>query len=213
MKLLRGLINITLPIFLIMIFASLLTTKPYLMLSEGLYESHDDITYDYEYAAERIMGYLNYRYDDLFFGEDESVPDTDYILTLDEISHMEDVKTLYTSLRLVAVGSLLIAISSLIIIYKKDKKELYKTFKTLHYAPILFIMVVGGYILIDFNKAFTIFHEIFFTQGNWQFHWDDVLILLLPENFWMVSGLLILIFFSATLGLIYFLNEKYLKNA
>jgi integral membrane protein (TIGR01906 family) len=196
-----------------MLFASLLTTKSYLMVSKGLYDSHDYITYDHEYAAERIMGYLNYRYDDLYFAEDESVTDGSYIMRDIEISHMVDVKNLYTTLRMVALGSLIIGLSLSSYIYRKDKKELYNTLKSMHWAPIMFIMIVGGYMIIDFNKAFTIFHQLFFSNDDWQLYSNDVLILLLPQNFWLVSGSIILLLFSATLGLIYFLNEKYLKNA
>lgn len=213
MKIFRMLISITIPIFLIMLFASLLTTKSYLMMSKGLYESHDSITYDYEYAAERIMGYLNYRYDDLYFGENEEVTDGSYIMRDIEISHMVDVKNLYTTLRLIGLGSLIIGGSLSILLYKKDKKELYRTFKTMHFVPILFIMVVGGYMVIDFNKAFTIFHHLFFSNDDWLLYSNDVLILLLPQNFWMVSGSIVLGLFSGTLGLIHYLNERYLKNA
>ena len=231
MKIFRILISITIPIFLIMLFASLLTTKSYLMISKGLYDSHDYITYDHEYAAERIMGYLNYRYDDLYFGENEEVTgdacirrelnirsisdSTDGLCMMREleISHMVDVKNLYTTLRLVALGSLIIGVSLSLYLFKNNKKELYKTFKTMHYAPILFVMVVGGYMVIDFDKAFTIFHQLFFTNDDWQLYSNDVLILLLPENFWMVSGSIILLLFCGSLGLIYYLNEKCLKNA
>ena len=71
MKILRILISITIPFFLLILFASLLTTKPYLLLSKGLYESHEDIYFDHDYAVDRIIGYLNYRYDNLDFGVDE----------------------------------------------------------------------------------------------------------------------------------------------
>lgn len=231
MKIFRILISITIPIFLIMLFASLLTTNAYLMVSKGLYDSHDSITYDHDYASERIMGYLNYRYDDLYFGENEEVTDetcitrglvirntsdiTDGLCMMRdlEISHMVDVKNLYTTLRIVAFSSLIIGVSLSVYMYKRNKKELYKTFNTMHYVPILFIMVVGGYMIVDFNKAFTIFHQLFFTNDDWLLYSNDVLIQLLPQNFWLVSGSIILLLFSAALGLIHYLNEKYLKNA
>lgn len=230
MRLIRIIISITIPIFLIMLFASLLTTKGYLMISKGVYESHDEITYDHEYAAERIMGYLNYRYDDLYFGENEEITedicirrelnirklsDIDdglCVLRELEISHMVDVKDLYTMLRFIALGSLVVGVSLSFLLYKKDKNELYKTFKTMHYAPILFVMIVGGYMVIDFSKAFTIFHQLFFTNDDWLLYSNDVLIQLLPENFWLVSGAIILVLFCGSLGLIHYLNEKYLKN-
>ncbi len=211
MRVIKILINITIPIFLLMLFASLLTTKPYLMLSKGLYSTHSEITYDHEYAVERIIGYLNYRYDDLEFGIDES--DDNIIMRDVEIRHMVDVKNLYTTLRIIAVVCLVVAVSLSYYLHRKNREELYKALKTLPIGPIFFIMFVGGYLIIDFNTAFRVFHELFFTNDDWLLYANDVLILLLPTNFWMVSGIIILGLFSLTLGLLYFLNEKFLKSA
>ena len=204
MKVLRVIISITLPIFLVMLFASLLTTSSYLQLSKGLYVSHDSIEFDHDYAIDRVMGYLNYRYDEIDFYDEE----TGITMREIEISHMVDVKNLYTMLRVVALISLIIAVSLSYIMYKKDREMLYKTYKTLFIGPAFFIMFVGGAMLIDFSSTFTAFHNIFFTNDDWLLYWDDVLIQLLPGEFWMVSGLIILILFSLSLWLIYFVNEK-----
>lgn len=210
MKLTRILINITIPIFLVLLFANLLTTKPYLMLSKGRYESHEDITYDHDYAVERIIGYLNYRYDDLEFG---ATPDDDSIIMRDtELSHMVDVKNLYTMLRVVGLVSLLLGGSLIVYQYKREPKGLYRTLHTMPIGPVLFIVFIGGYIVIDFNTAFTVFHQIFFTNDDWILYSDDVLIRLLPSAFWMVSGLLILVGFALSIGGLYWWNERYLKK-
>lgn len=209
-KLSRVIILITLPIALIMIFASLLTTKQYLMISENRYESHEDIYFDYEYAADRIMGYLNYRYDDLLFGVDEG--DDSVIMSDTELRHMVDVKNLYTGLRVFAATSLIIAVSLLFFLKKKGNEEVYKTLKMLPLGPIFFILFIGSFMIIDFDSTFTKFHELFFSNDDWLLYSDDALILLLPENFWLVSGMIILLLFSISLGLIYFLNEKYYKK-
>ncbi len=74
-------------------------------------------------------------------------------------------------------------------------------------------MFVGGYLIIDFDTAFTVFHQMFFTNDDWILYSNDVLIILLPTNFWMVSGLIILALFSSTIGLIYYINEHYIKKA
>lgn len=211
MKIYRVVICITLPIFLIMLFASLLTTKQYLQISKGMYDSHEDIEYDHDLAADRIMGYLNYRYSTLEINYNPE--GTSRFMRTTEITHMVDVKNLYTGLRIIAIGSLVIGGSLSYYMFKKDKHELYKTLKALPYGPIAFIMVIGGAILIDFNSAFTAFHQIFFTNDDWILYSNDVLIQLLPQMFWMVSGLIILVLFSLSIGLIYYLNKKYLKNA
>lgn len=210
MKLTRIIINITIPFFLVIFFASILTTKPYLMLSKGLYESHERVYFDHDYAIDHIIGYLNYRYDNLEFGLNA---DDDSIIMRDtEIRHMVDVKNLYTYLRVAALISILVGGSLIYYQFKKSKQELYKTLKVMPIAPIFFIVFVGGYVLIDFDAAFTAFHHIFFTNDDWLLYYDDVLIILLPSNFWMVSGIIILGLFTVSLGLIYYLNEKFLKK-
>ncbi len=207
MKIARIIIWITVPFFLLILFASFLTSKPYLLLSKGLYDSHEDVYFDHDYAVDQIAGYLNYRYDNLEFGINEF--DDSVIMRDIEISHMVDVKNLYTYLRIAAVSSLIIAVSLSYMMYRVDKKELYKTYKTIYLGPLLFVVFVGGYLIIDFNAAFTAFHPMFFTNDDWLLYNTDVLIILLPQNFWMVSGLIILTLFSGTIALIYFINERY----
>lgn len=211
MQIQKIIIQITIPIFLLMLFASFLTTKGYLLLSEGLYESHEEITFDHQYVSDRIMGYLNYRYDDLNIGpnQDSSEP----LFRDIEIRHMVDVKNLYTSLRLVALGSLVIGLGLSYNLYKKDKNTLYETYMGMYVGPVLFIFVVGGYMLIDFGKAFTVFHQLFFTNDDWQLYSTDALIQLLPLNFWLVSATIILLLFASSLAIIHFVfRKKWWKN-
>ncbi len=188
----------------------MLTTTPYLLLSKGHYASHEDVYFDHDYAIDRIIGYLNYRYDDLEFGIDEN--DDSVIMRDVEISHMVDVKNLYTTLRISALIALVIGVSLSFVVYKKDERELYNTYQRMYVGPMMFVIFLGTSFLIDFNGAFTVFHELFFTNDDWLLYSTDVLILLLPLNFWMVSGIIILALLSLSLGLIYYLNEKFFKR-
>ncbi len=209
-KIAKIVISITVPFFLLILFASFLTSKPYLLISKGLYESHEDVYFDHDYAVDRIAGYLNYRYKDLEFGLNE---DDDSVIMRDiEISHMVDVKNLYTYLRVTAILSLIVAVSLSYMMFKIDKKELYNTFKNIYLGPMFFVLFVGGYIIVDFDTAFTVFHQMFFTNDDWLLYSTDVLIILLPVNFWMVSGFIIITLFSSSIGLIYFINERYIKK-
>ncbi|MFK5883847.1 MAG: DUF1461 domain-containing protein [Candidatus Izemoplasma sp.] len=209
-KVIRTYIFFAIPFALLIIFASLLTTKPYLNMSKGLYESHDDVFFDHDYAIDRIIGYLNYEYEDLAFGLDED--DNTVILRQIEIDHMVDVKNLYTTLRLTAGISLIIAVLLLVFMRKKDELEFYNTLKNIYFGPLFFTMFIGGYLLIDFNTAFTKFHQLFFTNDDWILYSTDVLIILLPTNFWMVSGLIILVLFSSSIASIVYINDKIHKT-
>ena len=210
MKIYKIIINITIPIFLLMLFASILTTKQYLLISKNKYSSHENVDFDHDFAADRIMGYLNYRYNDLLFGENA---DDDSILMRDtELSHMKDVKNLYTGLRLIALGSLIIGVSLSVYVYRKDKEQFYKTYKRMYIGPILFSIFLGTFIAIDFDSIFTIFHKTFFTNDDWQLYSTDALIILLPFNFWLVSASIILGLFVSSLGVMHLINEKLNKK-
>ena len=55
-------------------------------------------------------------------------------------------------------------------------------------------LIVGGLAALDFDRAFTVFHTIFFPgKTNWLFDPDtDQIINILPETFFMDCAILIL---------------------
>jgi len=200
MRLLKVLVWIMYPIFLVALFASLLTTRPYMSISEGLYDSHDGTgwrsdgttyEYDYTYVSNQIIDYLNYRHDDLYFGAFEG--ESDPVMRDIEIRHMVDVRDVYTNVRIAGAISFLGVVIISVFMFFKSKETLYHTYKNIFILPLLFVMVVGSWFVVNFQAAFTIFHEIFFDNDDWILQSGDVLIRILPQNFWLVSGSIILI--------------------
>ena len=57
-------------------------------------------------------------------------------------------------------------------------------------AILAFIALVA-WSIVDFNGFFTTFHLLFFSQGNWQFPYDSLLICSLPTAFWMGMGIVV----------------------
>lgn len=55
-------------------------------------------------------------------------------------------------------------------------------------------LTIGGLAALDFDRAFTIFHALFFPgKDNWIFYWrEDPIILLLPQEFFRNCAILIL---------------------
>lgn len=221
MSRLKWLIWIAYPLFFIALFASLLTTKPYMNLSENRYASHEKIEFDYQYVSGKLMDYLNYRSDDLHFGahagDEEPLLRHDVrtvngeTILISEIEHMKDVRDVYTNVRIAGIIGLIVTVLLSVMFYKKDKKLFYETYRDLFYLPLFFIMFVGGWFLINFNHAFTIFHELFF-EGNWQFSQTDALIMLLPWQFWLVSGLIILSLLGVSISIPPIIARKKLKS-
>ena len=55
-------------------------------------------------------------------------------------------------------------------------------------------LAVGGLAALDFDRAFVVFHSIFFPgKDNWIFDWQtDPIILFLPQEFFRNCALLVL---------------------
>lgn len=114
-------------------------------------------------------------------------------------SHFVDCKGLF-DLNAGAFIVSLVALITLIILNKVGVYELWRPFK----KSILFstgvytlggFAVIGGLAAMDFDKAFEIFHKIFFPgKDNWMFSWyEDQIIRILPQDFFMNCAILILV--------------------
>ena len=60
-------------------------------------------------------------------------------------------------------------------------------------STVVLPLILGGLCAIDFDKAFVIFHKIFFPgKDNWLFDPNEnYVILIMPENFFMVCAIVI----------------------
>lgn len=103
--------------------------------------------------------------------------------TPNEISHLQDVQRLIKYANYYFIFLIIIEIFLLISIYQADKKEFYRPFLYGGLASFVFIFMVLSFMLTDFGSVFTLFHLIFFPQGNWQFASGSLLINLFPESF------------------------------
>lgn len=209
-RLRRGVIQILTLLFLLMLAAQLLTSRWYMSVSEGQYTSHADITYDHGYVARELIDYLNYRHDDLTFGASSNANEA--VLRDIEIRHMEDVKDLYTILRIVAGVSGLFAAGLLWVEWRKSKKDFFLTLRTMFVIPFMFTVFIGTWFLIDFARIFTLFHELFFTNDDWILRSNDVLIQLLPSPFWLTSGILLLGVVMGIEFIFYLIGTRQLKK-
>ena len=102
-----------------------------------------------------------------------------------EVLHMRDVQDLFDYARIVKYSSGALAIIVLIYLSSKEGKQLIG--KTLLFGLFAnHIILLGATMLIatDFNKYFTIFHHIFFTNDLWLLNpATDLMIQMLPEPF------------------------------
>lgn len=112
-------------------------------------------------------------------------------------SHFEDCKGLFTLNNSVLIISVILIV--LLLILKRKgvfdfSRPFRKHFTFLSGALTLFIFaLIGGLCAIDFNKAFVIFHKVFFYgKDNWIFDYrTDEIIAALPQQFFLNCGILI----------------------
>lgn len=121
-----------------------------------------------------------------------------------EVLHMEDVVQLFDYARIIKYVS--ITVSILIIVYfmvNKLYRFLAKALSLglfLNHAIIMFLIIL---ISTNFNKYFTIFHEIFFSNDLWILNpRTDLMIQMLPEPFFSTIGIRIGLSFLIFLAII-----------
>lgn len=136
--------------------------------------------------------------------------------------HFEDCKVLFTLNAWCYVVSLIL-ISAVLILVKRQKAKLCRPlgFSVFGVAGALTLSLFATLVFlvaIDFDRAFVIFHSVFFPgKDNWLFHpREDEIILAMPEEFFMNCAILIassVILISLTLVIFAVINRKKEKNA
>ncbi len=112
-------------------------------------------------------------------------------------AHFADCKVLFDLNRnlLLCSGAVL---AVLVLLRKLGKTGSYRLgkFSAARWASVFALilpLVVGGLAALDFDRAFVIFHTLFFPgKTNWLFDWrTDPIILVLPQDFFMHCAMLI----------------------
>jgi integral membrane protein (TIGR01906 family) len=113
--------------------------------------------------------------------------------TANENSHLEDVQKVMNGLDYLFYFSLLV-VTLIITIYQKKRRDIIK--KLFLYGGISSLSVsifVLLFAIFGFNSMFTIFHKIFFPQGNWTFPMESLLIQTFPLQFFITISLKIMV--------------------
>src|SRR3989344_674426 len=142
---------------------------------------------------------------------DLSLGESSLNYTANEVSHLEDVKGVMKIIDYLFYFSLLV-LTLILTFYRKKKEE---TKKLLFYGGITTVIMLGMillFLLLSFHSAFTVFHNLFFPQGNWQFASDSLLIQTFPLGFFI--GMSYKIFVQSLIyGIIFILLYFLLKHA
>lgn len=114
-------------------------------------------------------------------------------------SHFADVRVLF----LLDLWVLGLSLLGLIVLFLLCRKKRLRPSLLLGHGPgfwaasglgVVFL-AVGAFAATDFDRAFVVFHHLFFPgKANWLFNWwEDPVILILPETFFRNCAILILV--------------------
>lgn len=212
----KGIKLIAVAAMILLIFSILITSFQVAIYGDDSYSFYQkeyekyNVTEALEMPIEDVMEVSGYmmRY---LVGEEEELSITanvdgeeqDFFNEQDRF-HMEEVRDLFLGglkLRNISLVIAVVLIIGLIIILRKDSlKVLPKAFLVAFIIYVLFAGIVGILFAIDFNKYFTIFHEIFFDNDEWLFDYNtDYMIRMLPEGFFYDMLYRIIKFFAVML--------------
>ena len=92
----------------------------------------------------------------------------------------------------------IVGVAVLMILLRKGVFEIWRPFgMNIVFSSGAFTLggfgIIGGLAALDFDKAFTVFHTLFFPgKSNWYFSWyEDQIIRILPQDFFMNCAILI----------------------
>ena len=102
-----------------------------------------------------------------------------------ELGHMVDVKRVVTGMRIALFSAMLVISGITLAAIKKGlKTSIVVAYRRGGWGVIGLILLILGFVTLNFSKLFTNFHKIFFESGTWQFLTSDTLIRLFPMRFW-----------------------------
>jgi integral membrane protein (TIGR01906 family) len=116
---------------------------------------------------------------------DLAFDDGEPIYNSSELSHMADVKTVVTGMR-IALAALMVGLLAITVIaVRKGWRDSFLfALRRGGWGVLGLIMTILILLVVNFDQLFTWFHQMFFTSGTWQFYTSDTLIRLFPMRFW-----------------------------
>lgn len=126
-----------------------------------------------------------------------------------EISHMKDVYKLFQLDRKVYKSFFVLALA-VIIFYFVKKDMLFFSYVKKYFLPIYLILCAFlGICSIFFSNSFIYFHKIFFANDLWLLDYDtDLMIRILPEEFFFILFLNVLVLWS----IVVFIIDIFIRN-
>ncbi|HET9289167.1 MAG TPA: TIGR01906 family membrane protein [Gaiella sp.] len=125
------------------------------------------------------------RSDGIVLLERATLPDGSPAFDSRELTHMEDVRTLFgAALRAQLVIVLLLIVLAVALSRSRLREVVPRGLLAGALTTLAIAVLAVPFILLGFDRFFTRFHEMFFEGDSWRFSDTDTLIRLYPERFW-----------------------------
>ncbi len=133
--------------------------------------------------------------------------------TTSEFHHLQDVQKVMNKVDFITIISILASLTLGFYFYQHKRLTLNLWYASLTSSFILLSITI--LLFTSFDPIFTLFHKIFFSQGNWQFSADSLIIQTFPIEFFIRIGIKtfgIALGCCIVLGIkIYYHRRKYTK--
>ena len=108
-----------------------------------------------------------------------------YCYSPDTVSHLDDCYNLARTAFIALAVAGVVALAGLVFCGVVGRKKLVGSVLVVAgFAVVVLFITLGICAALDFQRFFETFHGVFFSQGNWQFPYDSLLICALPTAFW-----------------------------
>ncbi|MFN2136434.1 MAG: DUF1461 domain-containing protein [Candidatus Promineifilaceae bacterium] len=127
----------------------------------------------------------------IYLLEDLRLPDgVQSLYNESEIGHMLDVKVVADAFKPALWISALIFVGGLLFLLLRPQTRLLGARSMMQggLLTVALVFLIMLFMFLAWNMAFTVFHNLFFDPGTWQFFYTDSLIRLFPEQFWFDFG-------------------------
>jgi integral membrane protein (TIGR01906 family) len=207
-QILKLLINLLIPIFIISGAVQLLTTDPYLAFEYGKAGFPPD-SFGFTDRQRFIFASTNIHYVRAHLPNDElskQLLNGTPVYNPREVSHMADVQAVFQSvLRVWWIAFILLLLLGFILWRKREREVLASAIQSGGTVTSGLVLSIALLALFSWQAWFDLFHRFFFENGSWLFDFSDTLIRLFPVEFWFDATLTISIL-SLVGGLLLVLN-------
>ncbi len=188
------LIALAVPFVLVLGSVRLVMTETYLRLE---YHKPDFPTDTYGFTLDDRLYYAPFAAQYLLNGAGIDYlralkkPDGSPLYTEIELKHMVDVKLVAQGAGLILAGTLILLIAMTLVLGHSSLGRRVWQRGMVSGATLTLVLLAGLalYVILDWDRFFASFHNLFFSEGSWQFDYADSLIRLYPIRFWQDTAL------------------------